>query len=115
MIRKAITAAAVLGIGTVALAPGSAHAGGPTDICNNSAGISQNVVGEQNSVNAAFAYNNDFVLTGLFIQNGNQSVSAYWVSWRTQIAGTNKVIVGARNDTSGPNTATGWMVETYVC
>jgi hypothetical protein len=114
MIRKATTAAVVLSIGAVMLVPSSAYAAGPNNVCYNAAGVNQ-TIGSELSVQDSFALNGVFLLTGMFIQNDDQTSSALWVSWRSAISATNKIIVGARNDSSTPNQATGWLVYTWKC
>jgi hypothetical protein len=115
MTRKAVTATAVaLVAGAVMLVPGSAQASGPTHICYNSAAVSE-TVGGGDWIQAVFTYDRVFFLSGQFIQNGQHASSPYWAAFRTQISNTNKIVLGARNAQTGPQFASGWLVETWVC
>jgi hypothetical protein len=117
MKKKAISSLAIaLSISTVALVPGTAHAGGPTRICYNSAGVSDSSVAPGAGVSEAFASDGVTFLTGSFVQNGNMGYgTSYWYTFRSQTSATNFIVIGATNDQSGPWPAYGWMVETWAC
>jgi hypothetical protein len=117
MKKKAIAVAVIaLSVSTVALVPGSAHAGGPTTVCVNDEGINNASVAAGASVQAIFASDGVEFLTGSFVQNGNKGYgTGTWFTFRMQSSNSNQIVIGATNYQAGPWPAYGWMTETWAC
>lgn len=115
MLRKATTVAAIAFIGAVTLAPGSAYADSDaTRVCGNSVGVSETLASEA-SATGEFAYNNVFLLGGEMNQTLVAGVLNTAVTWVYQSSDTDSIVIGVRNDSSGPAHIEGWLVERCVC
>jgi hypothetical protein len=114
--RKVIAIVAAIGLtGALSLAPRSAYAAGPTQICYETAGVRASLVEPDASIDVLFDYAGAFEFTGQYNQNGNYGTVGNWADWWGQSTSGGYVLVGSTNYAASPITTQGWMVETYQC
>lgn len=94
------TAASLAAALVTAMSSGAAYAAGPTHICYLSAGVSENGVAPNNSINALFALGSSYLFTGQYGQNGNISFNGNWTAWIGYSTHSDYILVGARRSFS---------------